>query len=262
MGFIGGTLGYRILRAIAPSEPTYMEGSSYSGLSKVEVLLGKELWKEIRGKTVLDFGCGTGAEAIEIAQRGARWVYGIDILDRWLKIAQQNATAADCRNVTFGRTVPELVDIIISIDSFEHFSDPSSVLENMARLLKTDGYVLASFGPTWYHPFGGHLFSVFPWAHLLFSERALCRWRSHIRSDGAKSFSEVDGGLNQMTIGRFEKLIASSPFRFEEIHAIPIRRARMLHSRLTREFLTAVVRCKLTLKSAQKLDRLQARRAA
>lgn len=262
MGIIGDTLGYCILRAIAPAEPTHMEGSSYSRVSKAEVLLGKELWKEISEKTVLDFGCGTGAEAIEIAQRGARWVYGIDILDRWLRIAEQNATAVDCRNVTFGRTVPELVDIIISLDSFEHFSDPSRVLENMARLLKPGGYVLASFGPTWYHPLGGHLFSVFPWAHLVFSERALCRWRSHIRSDGAKRFREVDGGLNQMTIKRFEKLVASSPFRFDEIHAIPIRKAHILHTRLTREFLTAVVRCKLSLKSGQKLERLQSHRAA
>ena len=262
MGIIGGTLGYRILRAIAPAEPTYMEGGSYSGVSKVEVLLGKELWKEINEKTVLDFGCGNGAEAIEIAQRGARWVYGIDILDRWLRIAEQNATAADCRNVTFGRTVPELVDIIVSLDSFEHFSDPSGVLENMAGLLKPGGYVLASFGPTWYHPLGGHLFSVFPWAHLVFSERALCRWRSHIRSDGAKRFCEVDGGLNQVTIRRFEKLVASSQFRCEEIHAIPIRKARTLHNRLTREFLTAVVRCKLSLKSGQNLERLQTYRAA
>lgn len=261
MSIIGGTLGYRILRAIAPTEPTHMEGISYSRMSKIEVLLGKEVWNEISGKTVLDFGCGMGAEAIEIAKRGARWVHGIDILDRWLRIAEQNARAADCRNVTFGRTVPELVDIIISLDSFEHFSDPSRVLENMARFLKPGGYVLASFGPTWYHPLGGHLFSVFPWAHLIFSESALCRWRSHVRSDGAKRFCDVDGGLNQMTIRRFEKLIASSPFILEEINAIPIRKARMLHSRLTREFLTAVVKCKLTLKRKQELERLQPPRA-
>ncbi len=33
------------------------------------------------------------------------------------------------------------------------------------------GAVYASFGPTWYHPLGGHLFSVFPWAHPIFSEK-------------------------------------------------------------------------------------------
>jgi hypothetical protein len=56
---------------------------------------------------------------------------------------------------------------------------------------------------------GGHLFSVFPWAHLIFSEQALIRWRSDFKSDGATRFSEVAGGLNQMTIRRFERLIAA-----------------------------------------------------
>ena len=76
----------------------------------------------------------------------------------------------------------------------------------MFDLLKPGGLLIASFGPTWYHPLGGHLVSVFPWAHLIFSETALMGWRSGIRADGAKRFHEVEGGLNQMTIRRFEQL--------------------------------------------------------
>jgi hypothetical protein len=117
----------------------------------------------------------------------------------------------------------------------------------MASLLKPGGSLYASFGPTWYHPLGGHLFSVFPWAHLLFSEKALIRWRSDIRSDGATRFGEVEGGLNQMTIARFEKLAKQSPFVIDFLEAVPIRRLRLLHNRFTREFTTAIVRCKLTL---------------
>lgn len=74
----------------------------------------------------------------------------------------------------------------------------------MSALLEPKGEVIASFGPTWYHPLGGHLFSVFPWAHLLFSEKALLRWRSDFKTDGATHFGEVAGGLNQMTVDRFE----------------------------------------------------------
>jgi len=83
------------------------------------------------------------------------------------------------------------VDAIISLDGFEHFDDPGAVLQTMHDLLKPGGTVYASFGPTWYHPLGGHLFSVFPWAHLIFSEKALLRWRSDLRSDGATRFGEV-----------------------------------------------------------------------
>jgi SAM-dependent methyltransferase len=245
MPLIGGALGYRILRAIAPAEPGHMNGGSYQGRSKIEVLLGKEIWSEIRDKTIIDFGCGSGGEAIEMAQRGARKVYGIDIVDRWLAIAREAATSAGCKNVTFCASPPEPADVIVSIDAFEHFEDPAAVLTTMAEMLRSDGCALVSFGPTWYHPLGGHLFSVFPWAHLIFSESALCRWRSHIRDDRAQRFCEVEGGLNQMTIRRFERLIDSSPFRIEHIDAVPIRQARRMHNRFTREFFTAVVRCKL-----------------
>ncbi len=145
----------------------------------------------------------------------------------------------------FGPRPSEPVDIIVTVDSFEHFEDPGAVLAQMYALLKSGGRVLASFGPTWYHPLGGHTFSVFPWAHLVFSERALIRWRSDIRSDGATRFHEVAGGLNQMTIGRFERLVRESGFLLDRLETVPIRKLTWAHSRATREFTTAIVRARL-----------------
>jgi SAM-dependent methyltransferase len=136
-------------------------------------------------------------------------------------------------------------DIIVSIDAFEHFDDPEFILREMDSMLAPDGEVWISFGPTWYHPSGGHLFSVFPWAHLLFSEKALIRWRSDFKHDGATRFSEVGGGLNQMTIARFERIVEASPFQIASLQIVPIQKLKFLHNRLTREFTTAVVRCHL-----------------
>jgi hypothetical protein len=98
---------------------------------------------------------------------------------------------------------------------------------------------------SWYHPRGGHLFSVFPWSHLIFTEKAQIRWRSDFKTDGATRFSEVAGGPNQMSIARFERLVAQSPFRFESFRTIPIRPLAWAHNRLTREFTTAALECKL-----------------
>jgi hypothetical protein len=131
------------------------------------------------------------------------------------------------------------------MDAFEHFADPAEILRIMDALLKPSGEVLAAFGPTWYHPLGGHLFSVFPWAHLLFSEKALIRWRSTFKTDGATRFSEVAGGLNQMTVAKFKALVADSPLKFASLELVPIKKVRPLHNRLTREFTTAIVRCRL-----------------
>lgn len=223
-----------------------MTGAAYVNRSKLEVLLGSSLLDEVRGRDVLDFGCGEGTEAIELA-RFARSVYGLDIRPGALEIARQRAlTAGVSDRCTFGTQPPRhSVDVIVSIDSFEHFDEPGKILETMYHLLTPGGRVVVSFGPTWYHPYGGHLFSVFPWAHLLFGERALIRWRADIRSDGATRFREVEGGLNQITIRAFETVVRGSPFELVQLDAVPIRRLRRVHNRLTREFTTSIVRAVL-----------------
>jgi SAM-dependent methyltransferase len=238
---------YRLLKRIAPTEPTHLSGEAYAGKSKLKVLLGERLFEECRGKDVFDFGCGSGAEAVELAEV-ARSIYGLDIIPRLLEEARKHAARRGVgRSCTFSTELPvEKFDLIVSLDSFEHFGDPAAVLQAMFDLLRPSGKVITSFGPTWYHPYGGHLFSVFPWAHLLFSEPALIRWRSDIRSDGASHFHEVEGGLNKMTIGRFERLVRASPLTLESIETVPIRRLERLNVRVTREFTTAIVRAVLS----------------
>lgn len=238
-------LEYRLLRIIAPDEPTHMSGSAFAGRSKLDVLFGKHLLEDVRDRDIIDFGCGEGSESVELAQRGAR-VVGIDYRESVLEVARSRARQAGVESrCRFATTTDHQADMIVSVDSFEHFADPASILQTMHALLRPGGSVLTSFGPTWFHPYGGHLFSVFPWAHLLFTERALVDWRSHIRSDGARRFSEVEGGLNQMTIRKFERLVAASAFTTEHLELVPIRKLRRFHNALSREFTTAVVRARL-----------------
>jgi SAM-dependent methyltransferase len=248
MGFIGGALGYRLLRLISKDGETgYCDGSVYIGRSKIEILFGPQIWSELAGKVVIDFGCGTGEHAIEIAQRGAKKAIGLDIREQVLDQARRTAEVAGvsdkCEFVTATETK---ADVVISMDAFEHFNDPAGVLRTMRTLMKDDGCAMIEFGPTWYHPLGGHLFSVFPWAHLIFTEKALIRWRSDFKTDGATRFGEVEGGLNQMTVRSFEELVRrSGQFQFDTLETVPIRRLRPLANRLTREFTSAIVRCRL-----------------
>ena len=246
MALIGGAVGYRLLKLISDGSSSQMDGRAYSKTSKLEALLGSTFFDRIRDQVVIDFGCGTGAEAVEMAEKGARRVIGIDIQEHLLAIARERAAQAGvAERCQFGATASELADVIIAVDSFEHFEDPAAILEAMRTMIKPTGRVIASFGPTWYHPLGGHLFSVFPWAHLVFSEGALIRWRSDFKSDGATRFHEVAGGLNRMTIARFERIVRDSPFKLAQLEPVPIRKLKPVATRLTREFTTAVVRCEL-----------------
>lgn len=239
-------LQYRILKTLAPSEPQYLNGAAYVGKSKVRVLLGDDLLNELRGKRIVDFGCGDGEEVIELLKSGVDYVVGIDIRESLLRTATERAAKEGLLDrCEFVMRTDKKAAAIVSIDSFEHFADPAGVLDAMYEMLEPGGVVMISFGPTWFHPLGGHLFSVVPWAHLLFSERALIRWRSDLRNDGATRFSEVEGGLNQMTISYFEQLVHRTGFKLLDYETVPIRKLRRLHNRLTREFTTAIVRAKL-----------------
>jgi SAM-dependent methyltransferase len=237
---------YQVLKRLVPQSPGYCSGKAYLGTSKLERLLGRDLFDSVAGKTVIDFGCGEGVECVELARMGAHRVIGIDIQDRLLERAARLAEASGVSHVCeFTRNTEAKADIIVSLDGFEHFSNPGDILRAMSRLLAREGRVLACFGPTWRHPLGGHSFSAFPWAHLLVSEQALIKWRSQFKTDGATRFGEVAGGLNQITIRRFERLVAESPLEFSQLECVPIRRLRAVHTRWTREFTTAVVKCHL-----------------
>lgn len=237
---------YWLLKRICPGNPDCCGGGAYEGKSKLDVLFGSEFLSSISGKTVIDFGCGEGIEAVEIAQRGARRVIGIDNRDDVLQTARQRALAAGVQDLClFTSSTEERADVIVSVDAFEHFANPSEILGVMSTILRPGGAILISFGPPWHHPLGGHLFSVFPWAHLVFNEQALVRWRSTFKTDGATRFSEVAGGLNQMTITKFEELVEGSGLKFADLELIPIRKLRYFHNRWTREFTTAIVRCRL-----------------
>ena len=237
MGVIGGQIGYQLLRTIAPRSSSSSNADLVESDTKLTQFFGKEFLQQIQGKTVIDFGCGTGTQAVEIATKGAGKVIGLDIQERLLvrgrELAIQHSVADRC---TFSTNTNELADIILSKDAFEHFSDPASIIRLMCTLLKPEGFILAAFGPTWLHPYGGHLFSVFPWAHLLFTENALIRWRSDFKSDGATKFSEVEGGLNQLTIRRFEQILDKSPCQIEWLDTVPIKGVTLLKHKMLREF--------------------------
>jgi SAM-dependent methyltransferase len=246
MGIMGGHIGHLILRKVSPKSTDSDEASHEELNTKLVNHFGQDFYRVIHGKTVIDFGCGSGSQAVEMAMMGAGKVIGLDIQDKLLisatNLAKINSVSDHC---IFSSTTKELADVIISKDAFEHFYDPAIILRAMYALLKSDGFVLCAFGPTWLHPYGGHLFSIFPWAHLIFTEHALIRWRSDFKFDGASRFSEVAGGLNKLTIRKFRQIVNASPLKFEWLETVPIKGINILKSKLLREFGSSIIRCKL-----------------
>ena len=252
MGIVGGVAAVQLLRAISPvgQSSGMVDGipPAYQNRSKLEVLFGPRIWSDVRDKVVVDFGCGEAHEVVELAEHGARQVIGIENYPPWFASANGLVRARGldhrCTIVEEWREANGMADVIISLDSFEHFEKPGDILRLMHRMLKPGGHVDVAFGPPWFHPYGGHLFSVFPYAHLLFSERALVTWRGTLPGKEPKT-SFLDAGLNKMTVRRFERLVSNSPFKFASFEAVPIRKLRRVANRASREFTTSIVRCLL-----------------
>ena len=187
----------------------------FGGVSEKEPL--KVLQREypdlaqlVTGKRVLDFGCGQGNQSALLAKLYGAKVTGIDNNPKTL------AWAIDT-NGGFAkfhlRTDPnDAFDVVISQNSMEHFVDARGVLQQMKRALAPDGTILITFGPPWFAPYGSHMhfFCRIPWLNLLFPEKAVMRVRSRYRQDGAKRYTEVEGGLAEMSLRKFEKLIRAS----------------------------------------------------
>src|SRR5882672_9343575 len=100
MGIVGGPLGYHLLRWIGrhgpaaeppPEQAFPWQGKAYADRSKVEVLFGSGIWDQVAGKVVVEFGCADGAEAITMAEHGARKVIGIDDRESVLEVARKAA---------------------------------------------------------------------------------------------------------------------------------------------------------------------------
>lgn len=62
----------------------------------VEIPAVKKITQKIKGKKVLDIGCGIGTHSKIFAMKGAK-VYGIDISEEMIKIAKSRSPNCDFR---------------------------------------------------------------------------------------------------------------------------------------------------------------------
>lgn len=100
----------------------------------------------LKGKSVLDVGCGGGILAEAMAERGAR-VTGIDLADKPLKVAQlhllESGLQIDYRRIAveaLAAESPAAYDVVTCMEMLEHVPDPASVISACAALLKPGGH--------------------------------------------------------------------------------------------------------------------------
>jgi SAM-dependent methyltransferase len=176
-----------------------------------------EFLNKVKEKRILDYGCGKGWQCVMLAKKGAKYVVGFDnnlfFLKNGKNLAKQACVSSKTEFVNrLDQNSFKKFDIVLSLNSMEHFSSPSKVLKEMKRVICDNGKIYLTFGPPWYAPYGSHMnyFTWLPWVNLLFSEETVMKVRSRYRKDGSKRYVDVPGGLNKMSAEKCEKLISEA----------------------------------------------------
>jgi SAM-dependent methyltransferase len=195
------------------------------------------------GKTVLELGCSSGYLLAALLERERFRALGADTDAQ----ALARGHAAYGGRIVFLPSTPSSiplpdgsVDVIYTVDTVEHLSQPRDIFADCHRILRPGGMLLSHFTP-WFGPWGSHLEDIisFPWAHVVFSMDTLlnvaadlydsedyvpaCYWfdsetgarrpNPYVEHEHWREF------LNQITIRQFVRILRTLPF-----HVVQFRR--------------------------------------
>lgn len=97
---------------------------------------------DLRGRSVLDIGCGMGQHARQYSEMGAESVLGIDLSERMLAYAREHNSAD---NIVYRRmamedieTIGQSFDLITSSLAFDYVSDFTGLMRKIHGLMKDE----------------------------------------------------------------------------------------------------------------------------
>jgi ubiquinone/menaquinone biosynthesis C-methylase UbiE len=100
-----------------------------------------------QGRTVLDAGCGLGYGTAIMARAGALAAYGVDIdVDAIMRAHEQFSDEAgfgggDLLALPFPR---DAFDLVVCFEALEHVADPERALDELHRVLRSEGVLVVS----------------------------------------------------------------------------------------------------------------------
>lgn len=209
------------------------------------------------GKTVLELGCNRGYLLHSFLQHEKFTAIGADLVSYYLKDARRRygETIQFIQTTTTAIPLPDnSVDVVYTIDTVEHLSQPKELFMDIFRVMKPGGLCLIHFNP-WLHPHGSHLEDIitFPWPHAFFSMDTLLSVAAKLYDSPAYQtscyFLDANGKkkpnpfldtdewrtyLNYMTIKKFNRLLKELPFEVRHQERIGFGGKTFKISRLAR----------------------------
>jgi len=163
------------------------------------------------GGSVLDVATGPGYFCIELARLSNPRIIGLDISNDLVEIARANARTAGVEvrflegNATAMPFPDNVFDLVFCSWSMKNFKDPTTVLNEMYRILRRGGAALVVD---------------------LNRDASGQDWKSYSSSRGLKGLTALSMGLafriqkaGAYSKGQFEELISATPFQGQDIQS-------------------------------------------
>jgi len=185
----------------------------------------------LRGKSVLELGCGTGTRCFALAGAGAGRVVGVDPFEKSILKARESLETQPALRDTVEfhiSTIHDLAesdfDAVVSEDAFEHILDLPQTLAAIRARLRVGGRAYIGFGPLYHSPIGDHGWIraalpfgdrvQVPWGHLIAPKKWIMKRIA--RREGKPAHNTFDWpflALNQVTARQFRRLFEESGMR-------------------------------------------------
>jgi SAM-dependent methyltransferase len=126
----------------------FVPGTMRAGLAEAEHM-ARYWWASqfANGRKVLDAGCGTGYGSNILAETGATEVTGVDISAPVIEAAKATAppgTEFEVGDITSLALDDGSVDLVVCFETLEHVDEPERALDELARVLSSDGLLVVS----------------------------------------------------------------------------------------------------------------------
>lgn len=240
--------GWERVLARAPNRSTAEDADRRLGEMAARIRLGASMLATaggaLRGKRVLDVGCGDGAEALLLGRCGAGEVVATnhgelhkdgeagDARTGRCREAMERALSASPRQLLDGaaaRAAPVTFieddisasglesgsfDVVCSWETLEHLTRPAEAFAEMYRLLRPGGWCYHEYNP-FFCIEGGHSLCTldFPWGHVRLSGEDFDRYVEALRpaeADAAKDYYR--NGLNRVSLDQMQACCRKAGF--------------------------------------------------
>jgi ubiquinone/menaquinone biosynthesis C-methylase UbiE len=206
----------RLLQQKYPLPPNYgYDSKSLAQRGKVRAteILQLISTKKEKIDTFLELGCLDGMVSCVLQSMGKRTT-AIDVrFDRFDERALREGVTflkTDAAHLCFE---DESFDFVFSYNSFEHFDDPTLVLQEATRVVKKGGYIYLSYGPLYLSPMGLHAYGsiTVPYCQLLFPIELL---RDFVNVNG---LSPIKTYVNMWSLEEYRSLWSKFSNRLKSI---------------------------------------------